>query len=651
MVASLYIHDGVLYAYGDVNGGFLRLLSKSGTRQGDPFGPLLFAIAIRPALLRVQSKWAARGVIILAYLDDIYVLGPPNEVKSAMADLRNELLLLNLECNPSKCWAWSPSGAYGDLLLPHDDTFCFTQCDCPKILGVFVGPDAAKLLKDKACDVSKPNSLARKLMAIRAFAHAGHHAYALLLLLNCAAPSVNYMLRACRPADVADVASESDRMLIEALADICGLEPASLHPGTAANTQLRMRQSQGGVGLHSMEILAKSAYLASWAAAAPLIARRWPHLAEDIAALAQNEHPHDYGNDIAAQRRYCLDQLELEPILRDLSFAPASDLEQAAVHAWQHRFATAEAERAETLLDAYVAKATLSADDATQLMAWRNSLKSDGRSAFLHAAPTRWYKPLNSDELEFAVRRLLRLPLQALGGTKCSCGAIIDQHAEHADICPHQIGERHNRHTHVNKKAVEAPAAQVKLSPQTEAPGLIEDTNGRPADTGIAHGHGFGDNIVACYDVVGCGTCAPSYVEQSARYAGGVWEKAAAKKLRNARRLHGAKELLIIPLAFETQGALHPNWRVTYESWARRWATMGEGRTRARQGMLVRGWIANASVAIQRAQFHLVYRMRANAKAYAHGAMPHDWRTPDADDVDAQCVAWPSLEGCVLTAR
>ena len=67
--------------------------------------------------------------------------------------------------------------------------------------------------------------------------------------------------------------------------------------------------------------------------------------------------------------------------------------------------------------------------------------------------------------------------------------------------------------------------------------------------------------------------------------------------------------------------------------------------------MLVRGWIANASVAIQRAQFHLVYRMRANAKAYAHGAMPHDWRTPDADDVDAQCVAWPSLEGCVLTVR
>ena len=50
----------------------------------------------------------------------------------------------------------------------------------------------------------------------------------------------------------------------------------------------------------------------------------------------------------------------------------------------------------------------------------------------------------------------------------------------------------------------------------------MEDTNSRPADTGIHEGHGFGDDVFACYDVVGCGACAPSYVEQAARYAGGM---------------------------------------------------------------------------------------------------------------------------------
>jgi hypothetical protein len=84
--------------------------------------------------------------------------------------------------------------------------------------------------------------------------------------------------------------------------------------------------------------------------------------------------------------------------------------------------------------------------------------------------------------------------------------------------------------------------------------------------------------MVACYDVVGCATCAPSYVDQTARCAGGAWDKAVAKK-RNARRLSGAKELLVIPMAFKTQGALRPNWRVTYESWAHRLAAFGEGRT------------------------------------------------------------------------
>jgi hypothetical protein len=394
-----------------------------------------------------------------------------------------------------------------------------------------------------------------------------------------------------------------------------------------------------------MAILAKTAYLASWAATAPLIARRWPHLAADIAALADDESPHEYGADIAAQRKYCMEVLHLAPTIRDLSFAPATDLKLASAQRWQSRFAAAEAKRADALLDDFVTNASLSPQEKTRLKAWRNSLVGEGRSAFLHAAPHRWKKPLAGDELEFATRRLLHLPLQALSGAKCSCGVSIDAHAEHADVCPHLHGERHNRHTLVNKQAVEAPAAQAKLSPQSEAPGLVEDTNGRPADTGIAHGHGFGDNVVACYDVVGCATCAPSYVDQAARYAGGAWDKAVAKKLRNARRLRGAKDLLVIPMAFETQGALHPNWRVTYESWARRWAALGEGRTRAHEGMLVRSWIANASVAIQRAQFRLVHRMRANAKSHAHGGVPHDWRTPDVDDVDAQHVAWPSLEG------
>ena len=159
--------------------------------------------------------------------------------------------------------------------------------------------------------------------------------------------------------------------------------------------------------------------------------------------------------------------------------------------------------------------------------------------------------------------------------------------------------------------------------------------------------HEFGHGVVACYDVVGCGTCAPTYVETAARYAGGAWERAVATKLRNARRLRpsAGRELVVIPMAFESQGAMHPNWRATYESWAHRWATLGEGRSRRDEGALVRCWVAQASMAIQRAQYFLVRRMRELAESCAHGGQPHAWRSPDIDDVDAQRVHCPPLEG------
>ncbi len=51
-----------LFAYGARPEDTLRLLSKSGTRQGDPLRPLLFAIAIHAALLRVQEKYCTRGI-------------------------------------------------------------------------------------------------------------------------------------------------------------------------------------------------------------------------------------------------------------------------------------------------------------------------------------------------------------------------------------------------------------------------------------------------------------------------------------------------------------------------------------------------------------------------------------------------------------
>ena len=71
------------------------LSSQEGVHQGDPLGPVLFSIAIHPVLLDLQS--AHRDVVVLAYLDDIFVLGPPSKAMLAFDDLKSAFSNIGLE--------------------------------------------------------------------------------------------------------------------------------------------------------------------------------------------------------------------------------------------------------------------------------------------------------------------------------------------------------------------------------------------------------------------------------------------------------------------------------------------------------------------------------------------------------------------------
>ena len=49
-------------------------------------------------------------------------------------------------------------------------------------------------------------------------------------------------------------------------------------------------------------------------------------------------------------------------------------------------------------------------------------------------------------------------------------------------------------------------------------------------------------------------------------------------------------------MPFTSQGALHANFRTSYEMSAAHWATCGEGRNADAQDALVRVWVTQASV-------------------------------------------------------
>ena len=61
--------------FGCKDGKVRVIWSREGTTQGDPGGPLLFALAMQPALGEIRAKLGSEAYV-LAYLDDVFLLVP-----------------------------------------------------------------------------------------------------------------------------------------------------------------------------------------------------------------------------------------------------------------------------------------------------------------------------------------------------------------------------------------------------------------------------------------------------------------------------------------------------------------------------------------------------------------------------------------------
>jgi hypothetical protein len=80
-------------------------------KQGDPLGPLYFALALQPVLERVAARTLTspadtvldRGHL-LAFLDDVTMCAPNKRLTQAVALLRREALRIGLQLNAGKSY-------------------------------------------------------------------------------------------------------------------------------------------------------------------------------------------------------------------------------------------------------------------------------------------------------------------------------------------------------------------------------------------------------------------------------------------------------------------------------------------------------------------------------------------------------------------
>jgi len=434
----LYGEPSILW-FGDAFANF-ELVSAEGVQQGDPLGPLLFALVLHKAVTLRLASAIPTLFLNCWFLDDGVIAGTHGDVQRALEILR-AAEPYGVVLNPGKCELVWHSDKVRDEAFPPDfaprnspsgskrltDNFC--------LLGAPIG-DAAHVLKHVETEVLKSVRVVWSRIAAMEDTQVAYT----LLRATASANRVNHIIRTVPTKDLHTALDVFDREL--QAATVAALK---ISPEGHRWLQCTLPTSLGGLGLRSARHHAPAAYLASIAFAKREDGGEWDDYAGSAEALVE------YNSHLPAENSRTLLTLDTQKALSAaLDVATAVHVERGAV-------------------DEY---------DLGRIRAERQA----GAGSWLNVIPSLVMNlAVRPPQFTAMVRFWLGMPLYEDCGTCPLCHKECnDARGYHALTCKKggYIASRHNAAVDIIFQA----ARTAMLHPVLEKPFLLPGGGSRPAD-------------------------------------------------------------------------------------------------------------------------------------------------------------------------
>ena len=419
--------------------------SCCGVQQGDPLGPLGFALTLHPLIEIIKSSLPSSLAMNAWYLDDGTLVGSPESLSAALGIIEKEGPKLGLHLNRRKSLLFIPKECDASSSpLPSDVPVAqggFTLLGCP------IGPPSycEDILR------ARIDKIKQSLAALHELRDAQCET---ALLRSCLAlPKLSYIIRTCPPCHISEGCKEFDSIIRDSLEMILGgpVSEWSLLKAT-------LPSSRGGINLRSASLHAPAAFVASSISSQQLVGDilddltiHLHHLNSALSALASSTMKSDWED---------LEAIDVPLHQRHLS---------AAIDEVNHQH-------------------LLSSAPTTRACALANSTSLPHAGDWLNGVPSvSLGLHLHDREFRCCLRYWLGVPMHSTPYPCPQCHCTADVFGDHQVGCGGN-SDRISRHNALRDVLFTA-AQSGALAPCREASGVIPDSLRRPADILLPNWH------------------------------------------------------------------------------------------------------------------------------------------------------------------